>query len=1273
MIRFPVPPAAARTGRLWRIGATGLLVLAAGLASPLAFAQQLTTVGGQAANGDGLAATSAHLRTIAGVARDAAGNLYLGDGYGGRIRRVDAVTGVITTYAGNGGLVADGDGGPATSAAAGYVGRVETGPDGSVYFISGLAETVRRVSPGGIITTIAGNGTPGYSGDGGPATAAQLNTPLGLAVDGAGNVFIADAGNGLVRRVDALTGEITSVAGDGSAGFSGDGGPATLAALNFPSDVDVDAAGNLYIADTGNFRVRRVDASSGDIDTVAGNGSGGFQGDGPSATALSVGPVRSISLAADGSFFLQDTNSVRIRRVGTDQSLTTVAGNGGVGYNGDGIPATSAWLNQPSDVEAIGGSDFVVADTTNYRVRQVTAGTISTVAGGDALLGDGGPVSGANFQSPYAVATDSAGNLFISDRTGNRIRRVDAVTNVITTLAGDGIGGNVSGPIAGARFNGPTGIAVHQPSGAIIVLDRANNAIKLINSIYTDVEVLSSAPIGFAGDGGPIGSARFRQPNAVAFSPDYAYMYIADSNNMRIRRWDIENDIVTTIAGNGVFASSGDGGPATSASLAQPFSLAVDAEGNIYASEISGYRIRRISIATGNISTVAGTGVQGDSGDGGPATAAQIFAHTIALGPGNMLYMSQSQFCGIRALDLATGIIDRIAGTAECAPPEGDGPALTQVLNQPFGITVRGQDLYIAEIGESRIRKLSPVGAPPVEITVGDASVVEGNAGFKLVYFPITLSKASSSVIRFDAATIDGTATAGSDYEARVVSGQTIAPGSTSSSVYVRVLGDTDQEGDESFQLLLSNPVNAVLGDPSGANAVIVDNDQPVLSIADRSINEGLSGTRSLMFTVALSRASNAPVSFDIATADITAQSGSDYVAASSTGVTIPAGATSASFSVTVNGDTQIEGTETFAVNVANVVGAVVGDGSAIGTLLDAGGVQLSIGDRSVNESASGTRSVSFVIRLSAASTDPVSVDVQTADGTATAGADYAAAGPTTVEIPAGATTAGFNVTVLPDTLVEGDETFAVQLSNPVGAAISDGEAIGTIIDAGGATLSVGDRVLTEPQSGSRQMAFVVRLSAPSASPVTFTASTVAGSATAGVDFTPLAAVPFEIPAGGTSVSVPVSVLGDLEPEAAEQFTLELADVVGAAVTDGSAIGTINDGGSLTATILDRSISEGNSGTKTLAFSVRLSAVAPAPVTFDVATADGSAIAGEDYTAISLTGLTIPAGSQLRSFTVRINGDTTVEANETFEVIVSNLAGATMSDTTAVGTISNDD
>lgn len=1076
-----------------------------------------------------------------------------------------------------------------------------------------------------------------------------------------------------MRRVDALTGVITTVAGDGSAGFSGDGGPATAAALNFPSDVDVDAAGNLYIADTSNFLVRRVDAVSGNISTVAGNGFGGFQGDGPSATALSVGPVRSISLAADGSIFLQDTSSIRIRRVGTDQSLTTVAGVGAVGYNGDGIPATTAFLNQPSDVEAINGTDFLIADTTNYRVRQVSAGTISTVAGGDSLLGDGGPVSAANFQSPYAVATDSAGNLYISDRTGNRIRRVDAVTNVITTLAGDGIAGNSFGPIAGARFNGPTGIAVHQPSGAIIVMDRANNAIKLINNIFEDVEVLSMAPVGFAGDGGPIGNARFRLPNAVAFSPDHAYLYIADSNNNRVRRWDIEADIVTTIAGNGAFASTGDGGPAASASLAQPFSLAVDAEGNIYVSEIGGYRIRRISITSGNISTVAGTGVQGNSGDGGPGTAAEIFAHTIAMGPGNMLYLSQSQFCAIRALDLETGIIDRVAGTGECSPPAGDGPALSRVLNQPFGITVRGEDLYIAEIGEGRVRRLNPVGAPPVQIAVGDASVVEGNAGFKLMYFPIELSKPSSAVIRFDVATQDGTAQAGTDYEARIVSGQTIAPGTTSSSVYVRVLGDTEQEGDESFQLQISNPVNAILGDTTVANGLIVDNDQPVLSIADRSINEGLSGTRSLMFTVALSRASNAPVSFDIATADITAQAGSDYLANAATGVTIPAGATSASFSVTVNGDTAIEGTETFAVNVSNVTGATVGDGSAIGTLLDAGGVQLSIGDRSVNESVSGTRNVSFVIRLSAASPAPVSVDVQTADGTATAGQDYGFVEPTTVVIPAGSTTAGFNVTVLPDTLVEGDETFAVQMSNPVGAGISDGEAIGTIIDAGGATLSVGDRVLTEPQSGSRQMAFVVRLSAATSAPVTFTASTVEGSATAGVDFAPLAAVPFEIPAGSTSVSVPVSILGDLAPESAEQFTLELADVAGATVTDGSAVGTINDGGALTATILDRSISEGNSGTKTLAFSVRLSAIAPAPVTFDVATADGSAIAGEDYTAISLTGLSIPAGSQLRSFTVRITGDTSVESDETFDVIVSNLTGATMADNVAVGTISNDD
>ncbi len=1257
--------------RLRHATMTALLVVAAGLSSPLALAQQLTTVGGEGPNGDGLAATSAHLRGATGVARDASGNFYIGDGYGGRVRRVDAGTGVITTYAGNGGLTADGDGGAATAAAAGYVGRVETGLDGSVYFIDSIGHTVRRVTPLGIIGTIAGNGSDGYSGDGGPATSAQLSGPGGLAVDAAGNVFIADSGNSLIRRVDAVSGIITSVAGNGDESFSGDGGQAIAAALGLPTDVDVDAGGNLYIADTLNNRVRRVDFATGVISTVVGNGAANFSGDGGPATSAGIGQVRSISLAPDGTLFIRDGASQRVRRVGIDQVITTVTGIGGPGYNGDGIPAATAMLNGSQDLDAINGTDVLIADSTNYRVRRVAAGIISTVAGGDALLGDGGLASNANFQSPYAVATDAGGNLFISDRTGNRIRRVDAATGVVTTLAGDGISGSTSGPIASARFNGPTGIAVYQGNGTVVVADRANNALRAINVDSNDVETLSQQPPGFLGDGGPIGMARFRQPNALAFSNDSTYLYIADSNNNRVRRWDHENDIVETIAGTGAFASSGDGGPATAAALAAPFSLAVDATGNLYVSEVNGYRIRRIATDF-TITTIAGTGTQGNTGDGGPATAAEISAHTIAIGPGNMLYLSQNQFCGIRAIDLATGIIDRVAGTGLCAPPGGDGPALSEVLNQPFGITVDGENLYIAEIGSSRVRTLSPVAPPLPTMSIGDASLVEGDAGYKVLYFPVTLSKPSASVIRFDAATVDGTAIAGDDYEARTVTQQAIAAGATSASVYVRVYGDTLQESDETFQLALSNPVGAELGTPSLGTGTIEDNDDAVLTIADRSISEGTSGTRNLMFTVSLNRTSGEPVVFDIATSDGTATAGPDYQATSASSVVIPVGSTSATFSVPVFGDTLVEGNETFTVSVTGLSGAVVGDDTATGTLIDAGGPLLSILDRSVNESVSANRILGFVVRLNAASADPVSVNLRTVDGTATAGQDYTAID-TLVTIPAGATSTSVPVTVLPDALLEGGETFTIELYDPIGAGITTGTSTVTIVDAGGANLSVADRTQAETQSGSKSMVFTVRLSAPAPAPVSFTATTVAGTATAGADFEPLLAVPFGIPAGSTSVSVPVSILGDLAPESAEQFTLQIGSVSGAGVTDAEATGTITDGGSLTATILDRSITEGNSGTKTLAFSVRLSALAPAPVTFDVATTDGTAIAGEDYVALSLVGQTIPAGSQLRAFTVRINGDATVEPNETFNVIISNLTGATMPDTSAVGTITNDD
>ena len=303
----------------------------------------------------------------------------------------------------------------------------------------------------GVITTVAGTGADGSQvsdGDGGPATAALLAFPESVALDGAGNLFIADTRNHRVRRVDAATGVITAVAGTIGAGFGGDGGPATAALLAFPRGVALDGAGNLFIADSSNDRVRRVDAASGVITTVAGTGKDGSQvsdGDGGPATAALLASPESVALDGAGNLFIADLGNSRVRRVDAATGvITTVAGAGAAGFGGDGGPATAALLAFPNGVALDGAGNLFIADSSNDRVRRVDAatGVITTVAGTgvEGFSGDGGPATAARLWGPRGVALDEAGDLFIADADNNRVRRVAGVAVPVTNWPGIGPG-----------------------------------------------------------------------------------------------------------------------------------------------------------------------------------------------------------------------------------------------------------------------------------------------------------------------------------------------------------------------------------------------------------------------------------------------------------------------------------------------------------------------------------------------------------------------------------------------------------------------------------------------------------------------------------------------------------------------------------------------------------------------------------------------------------------------------------------------------------------
>jgi DNA-binding beta-propeller fold protein YncE len=334
---------------------------------------------------------------------------------------------MITTVVGTGEKGFAGDGGPAAKAVLNGPFDLAFDTVGNLYFADTFNHRIRRVAGrSGVITTIAGNGSAGYSGDGGPATQASMNEPYGVVIDRAGNVYAADRKNACVRRIDAASGIITTFAGTGAAGYSGDGGPAAKAGLVEPNGLAFDPAGRrLYIADVADHRVRLVGMASGLITTLAGTGAAEHSGDGGAARAAGVFGARAVKVAPDGTVYILERQGSSLRRIDPRTGIIdTIAGTGARGYGGDGRAAAAAVFDAPKEMALDRDGNILIVDTENHAIRRIdrASGTVTTIVGGH-LGGDGGPATAAGLDRPHGAVVGPDGAIYIGDTNNHRIRK----------------------------------------------------------------------------------------------------------------------------------------------------------------------------------------------------------------------------------------------------------------------------------------------------------------------------------------------------------------------------------------------------------------------------------------------------------------------------------------------------------------------------------------------------------------------------------------------------------------------------------------------------------------------------------------------------------------------------------------------------------------------------------------------------------------------------------------------------------------------------------
>ena len=742
-------------GAIRRVATDGTITTIAGVGDLI-----LIGAGAPASTGDGGPAISAGFKEILGLALDGANNLYVSDVLGCRIRRINLQSGTIDNYAGQNGVCGTGADGPVATTSFNVPRSLLMDSQGRLLVVD--ANRLRRIDlSAGTVTTIAGNGTAGLTGNGGPAAQALIATPGGLAQDSSGNLYLSDPANCLVREIVAATGNLQTIAGT-TCGYSGDSGQARAAQLDAPGALLVDAGHNrLYVAESGTgSRIRGIDLNSHLITIYAGVGPAGLAGDGGQATAAQLAKPAGLAMDKNGALLVSESSN-RVRRIDPNGTVTTFAG--GATFGGDGGQASTALLYPWGGLVASdhkGG--YVVSDQGNGRIRTVAAnGVIQTVAGIDqfaASSGDGGQAVDAGLGTVRGLAVDAAGNIYFVAGAGApdspaELRRIAPNGSV--------------GKFGSTTYNGGSCLGVDVARNLLYVCEAAGNRVDRVDLATGNATLFAgsgspgaaSGNYGFAGDNGPANQALLFDPLAVSVDGN-GNVYVFDQGNARIRKITANGSNIQTIAGNGATYSSGDGGPATSASIYTYAGVAADAAGNVFIGE--GNRIRRVDASSGIISTIAGNGTFGLGGDGvQPALSARtaVLAFDIDAN-GNLLTvdstrvrlianpnavaiitvdmlggfteLAQNAWIVIKGVNLAPSNLGANGLTWSSAPDFASGRMPTQLAN--VSVTVNGKPAFIYYVSPTQINALTPLdnSLGPVQVVVTNGAVSSAPATMNL-------------------------------------------------------------------------------------------------------------------------------------------------------------------------------------------------------------------------------------------------------------------------------------------------------------------------------------------------------------------------------------------------------------------------------------------------------------------------------------------------------------------------------------------------------------